>query len=68
MINLRNHFKDYRYIPSYEKLDLLREFVRYDDVISLKDKIIKEAVKVYNELGNSNPEEFEKKLNQNITS
>jgi hypothetical protein len=68
MIKLRNHFKDYRYIPSYEKLDLLREFVRYDDVISLKDRIIKEAVKVYNELGNSNPEEFEKKLNQNITS
>jgi hypothetical protein len=66
MIEIRKHFKDYRYIPSYNQMSLLKEFVRYEDVISLKDRIIREAVEIYKELGNDNADEFNKRLNKEI--
>jgi hypothetical protein len=66
MIEIRKYFKDYRYIPSYNQMSLLKEFVRYEDVISLKDRIIREAVEIYKELGNDNADEFNKRLNKEI--
>lgn len=42
--DIRNHFTDFRYLGSTKDPNILKEFVRYDEVLTLIEKIVGQKI------------------------
>lgn len=43
-MNIREYFTDFRYLSSIDEPNIMREFVRYEEVKELIDKIINKQI------------------------